>query len=51
MEGVLFALGIEENTEQRYNRDKYRKWEFAMAAGCGWMKGESYEQKIRFVKS
>lgn len=25
MEGVLFVLGIEENAEQRYNRDKHRK--------------------------
>lgn len=51
MEGVLFALGIEENTEQSYNRDKYRKCEFVMVAGYSWMKGESYGQKIRFAKS
>ena len=51
MEGVLFVLGIEENTEQRYNRVKYRKWEFAMVAVHCWMKGESYGQKNRFIKS
>lgn len=51
MEGVLFVLGIEENTGQRYNRNKHRKWKFAMAAGCGWTKGESYGQKIRSAKS
>lgn len=51
MEGVLFVLGIEENTEQIYKRDKYLKMELDMVAGYCWMKGESYGQKIRFVKS
>ena len=51
MEGVLFMLGIEENEEHIYNRNKCRKWKFAMAAVHCWMKGESYGQKIRFVKS
>ncbi len=27
------------------------KWKLTMAAGYSWMKGESYGQKIRFVKS
>lgn len=29
MEGVLFVLGIEENTGQRYNRNKHLKMEIS----------------------
>ena len=51
MEGVLFVLGIEETIKQIYNRDKYLKMELDMVAGYSWMKGESYGQKIGFIRS
>ena len=51
MEGFFLCWELKKMQNKDIIETNIEKWEFAMSAVYCWMKGESYGQKIRFVKS